>query len=168
MHPLAAPGALWVLSRAGKVPRPPAGGRNLPQETGFLWWQGKEPFFLFLFLRGFRLCGGDQRAFRSPFGNLRPPCCGWKFPQEIRCFLAFPVSQGFASAEATKGLSGRPLETFGAHPVEAVGDHKNRFHAEGKGKNLYFLFLFLRRFRLCGGDQRAFRSPFGNLRSPPC
>ena len=22
--------------------------------------------------RGFRLCGGDQRAFRSPFGNLRP------------------------------------------------------------------------------------------------
>ena len=94
MHPLAAPGALWVLSRAGKVPRPPAGGRNLPQETGFLWWQGKEPFFLFLFLRGFRLCGGDQRAFRSPFGNLRSPCCGWEFPQGMRCFLAFSVSQG--------------------------------------------------------------------------
>ena len=27
---------------------------------------------IFLLHRGFRLCGGDQRAFRSPFGNLRP------------------------------------------------------------------------------------------------
>ncbi|HIR77572.1 MAG TPA: hypothetical protein IAD38_01090, partial [Candidatus Egerieenecus merdigallinarum] len=27
--------------------------------------------------------------------------------------LAFSVSQGFTSAEATKGLSDRPLETFG-------------------------------------------------------
>ena len=80
-------------------------------------------FFLFLFLRGFRLCGGDQRAFRSPFGNLRSPCCGWKFSQGMRCFLALPVSQGFASAEATKGLSGRPLETFG--PLAADGNfHK--------------------------------------------
>ena len=80
----------------------------------------------------------------------------------------FCFSGDFASAEATKGLSGRPLETFGAHPVEADGDHKKRSLAEGKGKSLHFLFLLLRRFRLCGGDQRAFRSPFGNLRGPPC
>ena len=34
------------------------------------------------------------------------------------------VSQGFASAEATKGLSDRPLETFG--PYAADGNlHKN-------------------------------------------
>ena len=82
MHPLAAPGALWVLSRAGKVPRPPAGGRNLSQGTDFLWKAGESPALLF-------------------------------------CF-----AKGFASAEATKGLSGRPLETFG--PLAADGN----FHKE--------------------------------------
>ena len=179
MHPLAAPGALWVLSRAGKVPRPPAGGRNLSQEIDFLW-KAKERTFISFF-----------------------------------CF-----SGDFASAEATKGLSGRPLETFGAHPAEADGDRKkidflrkareraftffsvsqeisplrrrpkgfpvalwkpsgptllkrmgpqkNRSLAEGKGKSLYILFCFSGDFALCGGDQRAFRSPFGNLRSPLC
>ena len=34
---------------------------------------------LFPFRGGFRLCGGDQRAFRSPFGNLRGfLCCEWR------------------------------------------------------------------------------------------
>ena len=101
MHPLAAPGALWVLSRAGKVPRPPAGGRNLSQETDFLW-------------------KARERAFT--------------------CFFCF--AEDFASAEATKGLSGRPLETFGAHLLKRMGIHKNRFLAEGKGKSLYILFCF--------------------------
>ena len=32
----------------GKVPRPPAGGRNLPQETDFLWMARKNPTLLFL------------------------------------------------------------------------------------------------------------------------
>ncbi len=32
----------------GKVPRPPAGGRNLPQETDFLWMARKSPTLLFL------------------------------------------------------------------------------------------------------------------------
>ena len=41
--------------------------------NGFLV-DGKEGGFLaFLCFAGFRLCGGDQRAFRSPFGNLRSP-----------------------------------------------------------------------------------------------
>ena len=65
-------GALWVLSRAGKVPRPPAGGRNLSRKTDFLW-----------------------------LARERPP-------------LSFCSAEGFASAEATKRLSDRPLETFGA------------------------------------------------------
>ena len=47
MHPLAAPGALWVLSRAGKVPRPPAGGRNLPQAIDCLWMARKRCFLAF-------------------------------------------------------------------------------------------------------------------------
>ena len=36
-------------------------------------WQRKEPILLFLLRRGFRLCGGDQGAFRSPPGPLRGP-----------------------------------------------------------------------------------------------
>ena len=63
----------------GKVPRPPAGGRNLPQATGFLWQARERPSFLLPFYGGFRLCGGDQRAFRSPFGNLRALAAkGWR------------------------------------------------------------------------------------------
>ena len=46
---------------------------KLPTRNGFLV-DGKEGGFLaFLCFAGFRLCGGDQRAFRSPFGNLRSP-----------------------------------------------------------------------------------------------
>ena len=68
----------------------------------------------------------------------------------------------------------RPLGTFprgestSSARRRAKPSTRNRFLMEGKGKSLYFRFLFLRRFRLCGGDQRAFRSPFGNLRGPPC
>ena len=61
----------------GKVPRPPAGGRNLPQETGFL-----------------------RRAME----------------RSLLSFFCF--AGGFASAEATKGLSDRPLETFGPFAVD--------------------------------------------------
>ena len=116
MHPLAAPGALWVLSRAGKVPRPPAGGRNLSQETHSLWRAGERALLFFCFL-------GD-----------------------------------FASAEATKGLSGRPLETFGS-PCSKRGCGRNSFL--WKARERAFL---ARGFRLCGGDQGAFRSPPGSLR----
>ena len=42
---------------------------------------------------------------------------------------------------------------------------RNRFLVGGKEKGFTIFFLFLKRFRLCGGDQRAFRSPFGNLRA---
>ena len=103
MRPLAAPGALWVLSRAGKVPRPPAGGRNLSQGTDFLWKAGENSALLF-------------------------------------CF-----AKGFASAEATKGLSGRPLETFGVPPLERDGGStKNKFYVEGRGKPRLAFFVTLR------------------------
>ena len=32
----------------------------------------------------------------------------------VLCVLILHVAEGFASADATKGLSDRPLETFGA------------------------------------------------------
>ncbi len=42
-----------------------------------------------------------------------------------RAFLVFSrVTEEFASAEATKGLSGRPLETFG--PFAAKGNLQQR------------------------------------------
>ena len=80
-------------------------------------------------------------------------------------FLAFSCFLGdFASAEATKGLSARPLETFG--PLLQRGGAKNRFLMKGKGKGLPCFFLFRREFRTCGCDQGAFRSPPGPLRGP--
>ena len=96
--------------------------RNLPQITDSLWRAGgKERCSFFLFRREFRLCGGDQRAFRSPFGNLRPFAASRNlYIKQLSCrrqekSLTFfsRITKGFASAEATKGLSDRPLETFG-------------------------------------------------------
>ena len=55
--------------------------------------------------RGNRLCGGDQRALRSPFGNLR---------SAHPCFLIFMLQGEIASTEATRGLSDRPLDPFGS------------------------------------------------------
>ena len=60
----------------GKVPRPPAGGRNLPTRSSFLA-QGREK---------------------------SPPCFS-------------RITKGFASAEATRGLSDRPLDPFGGPPI---------------------------------------------------
>ena len=231
MHPLAAPGALWVLSRAGKVPRPPAGGRNLSQGTHSLWKAGERAFLAFPVLQGFAPAGATRGLSDhplDPFG-AHPYIRGRNLSQGTRslwrageksftfffCFLG-----DFASAEATKGLSDRPLETFGAHPAEADGDRKKidflrrqgkepllsfpvsqelsplrrrpkgfpvalwkpsgptlvkrmgitkiDFMRKARERTFTFFFLFLRSFRLCGGDQRAFRSPFGNLRGPSC
>ena len=58
--------------------------------------------------RGNRRCGGDQRAFRSPFGNLRRR----NFWGCLR--LEFVVAGDFAPAGATRGLCGRPLDPFAA------------------------------------------------------
>ena len=157
-------------SSARRRAKPPTRNRFLAEGNG------KELTFFFLFRRGFRLCGGDQGAFRSPPGPLRGPSLyTWTKPPtrnrflvegRKRAYLSFPVSQrvsplrrrpggfpvapwtpsgpipiymdetshkkqipcgrqetglpffsritkGFASAEATRGLSGRPLDSFG-------------------------------------------------------
>ena len=109
----------------GKVPRPPAGGRNLPQETDSLWKAGNGPTFLF---------PASQRI--SPL-RRRPK--------------GFPIALWKPS---------------GAIPVEVNGSHKKWIPCGRQGKELFFLFPFLGRFRLCGGDQGAFRSPPGPLRGP--
>ena len=53
---------------------------------------------------------------------------------EGKAFLAFSCfTEGFASAEATKGLSDRPLETFG--PMQRTGfSTENGFFVEDEGK----------------------------------
>ena len=86
------------------------------QETGL-------PFFL-PYHKGFRLCGGDQGAFRSPPGPLRGPSLyTWTKPPtrnrflvegRKRAYLSFPVSQRVSPLRRRPGgLSGRPLDSFG-------------------------------------------------------
>ena len=124
MHPLAAPGTLWVLSRVGKYLVRPQADETSQKKLIPCGRQGKDLPFSF-------------------------------------CF-----TEGFASAEATKGLSARPLETFGALLLKRMGGSQvNWFLVDGK-EGGFLAFLCFAGFRLCGGDQRAFRSPFGNLRSP--
>src|SRR5699024_5611195 len=54
--------------------------------------------------------------------RTKPPTSNWFLVADKgKRFLAFPCFLGdFASAEATKGLSARPLETFGPILVEAL------------------------------------------------
>ena len=60
----------------------------------------------------------------DPFG-AHPYMRGQNLPRETNFLrqagngptFLFRITKDFASAEATKGLSGRPLETFGVHPL---------------------------------------------------
>ena len=61
---------------------------------------------VFIASRGFRLCGGESVALRSPPTPLR---------SAHLCGLIFIVAGGIAPAGATRGLSGRPLDPFGRH-----------------------------------------------------
>ena len=73
MHPLAAPGTLWVLSRVGKyLVRPQADETSHKKQIS---------------------CGRQEKGLPS-FSH---------------------ITEDFASAEATRGLSARPLDPFGAH-----------------------------------------------------
>ena len=65
--------------------------------------------------RGTRACGRESGALRSPPTPLR---------SAHPCFLVFIVAGAFASAEASRGLSVRPLHlfgtvTFGIRPILA-------------------------------------------------
>ena len=170
------------------------------KQTSLRQGKGNGPILTFPASQRIRLCGGDQRAFRSPFGNLRAPCCAWDLPQEIdflrkareRAYLLFFVSQrvspqrrrpkgfpvalwkpsgpllrtglatrnrflaqgkepsiffriteGFASAEATRGLSGRPLDPFGGLYSLQMGEicHKQQSLCGRQGKCLSCFFL---------------------------
>ena len=85
-----------------------------------------------------------------------------------RAYLSFYcITKDFASAEATRGLSDRPLDPFGAHPfMRGRNLSQETDFLQKAGKGATFLFLHRKGFRLCGGDQGAFRSPPGPLRGP--
>ena len=162
----------------GKVPRPPAGGRNLPQETDSLWKAGNGPTFLFPYHKGFRLCGGDQGAFRSPPGPLRGPSLyAWTKPPtrnrflvegRKRAYLSFPVSQRVSPLRRRPG--GFPIAPWTpSGPIPIYMDetsHKKQIPCGRQETGLPFFLPYHKGFRLCGGDQGAFRSPPGPLRGP--
>ena len=70
----------------------------------------------------------------------------WESPALLFCF-----AKDFASAEATKGLSGRPLETFGVPPLERDGGYKKWAFVESK-ENARLAFLVLHRVSLLQGN----------------
>ena len=60
-----------------------------------------------------------------------------------------------------------PWTPSGVHLLQTdETSHKEQVSCARQGKGPILLFPYHKRFRLCGGDQRAFRSPFGNLRTP--
>ena len=101
---------------------------------------------------GFRACGRDQRAFRSPFGNLRIHTL-WNA-------CKFGRLRGRFSCNPVKKCLFQPFEPRARMPGVQTVD---------KAWGLFFASRTLHAckhggFRACGRDQRAFRSPFGNLR----
>ena len=67
-------------------------------------------FFVRCDCRNRRFTGGKSRFLQEADGRK-----GIASAADELCGSAFDVAEGFASAEATKGLSDRPLETFGSH-----------------------------------------------------
>ena len=93
--------------------------------------------------RGNRLCGGDQRALRSPFGNLRIA---------LPCFLIFIAARG----NRLCGGDQRALRSpFGNLRIALP---------------CFLIFIAARGNRLYGGDKVAFRSPplTPSARTLPC
>ena len=122
MHPLAAPGTLWVLSRVGKYLVRPQADETSHKEQVPCGWQGKRGSLLFSVSQGFASAEATKGLSARPLETFGAHLLmrigfstrnGFLVDGKEKGLLAFSVSQGFASAEATKGLSGRPLETFG-------------------------------------------------------
>ena len=82
--------------------------------------------------------------------------------------IAVWVLEIFAVSQRVSPLGRRPKgfpvalwKPSGPTLLKRMGIAKNGSLAEGKGKRPFLLFPYHREFRLCGGDQGAFRSPPG-------
>ena len=157
----------------GKVPRPPAGGRNLPQETDSLWKTREEPSLYFPVLRRISPLRRRPGAFRSPPGPLRGPSLyAWAKPPRETNFLRkarkgptflFPVSQRISPLR--RRPKGFPVALWKPSALCcAWGIPQKTDSLWQAGKEPSLLFPYHKRFRLCGGHQGAFRSPPGPLR----
>ena len=144
MHPLAAPGTLWVLSSDGKYLVRPQAGETSHKKQISCGRQGKRAPLLFSVSQRVsplrRRPKGFPVALWKPSGPLAA-----KGRREEQLFCGRQgkgpsLLEGFASAEATKGLSDRPLETFGSHLLKRRGTTRNKFLVEGKGKEPFSLF----------------------------
>ena len=145
MHPLAAPGTLWVLSSDGKYLVRPQADETSHKEQISCARQGKGPTFFFPYRKGFRLCGGDQRAFRSPFGNLRVPL-QQKGVREEQLFCGRQgkgpsLLEGFRLCGGDQRAFRSPFGNLRRPPFEADGSHKKQISCGGQGKRAFLSFF---------------------------
>ena len=85
----------------------------------------------------------------------------------LLAFLCF--AEGFASAEATKGLSDRPLETVGALLLERIGFvTKNRILVEGRGKTLLSFLRIVKGFASAEATRGLSARPLDPFGGPLC
>ena len=152
MHPLAAPGALWVLSRAGKVPRPPAGGRNLSQETAFLRQAGKGPTFLFPVSQRVspqrRRPGGFPVAPWTPSGPIPIYAVSYTHLDVYKRQLLCPA-QGSVPLQALRAL-GRKLPPAGGDALwSGISVRGDVYKRQGWNKRLSPLALLLAQTMEC-------------------
>ena len=148
--------------------RPPAGGRNLPQETDSLWKAGNGPTFLFPVsqrisplraTRGFPIAPGPLRGpsyMRGQTSHETKDSCG----RQEKGLPFFSVSQRISPLRRRPGAFDRPLDPFGAHPYmrgQNLPRETNFLRQAGKGST----FLSVSQsFASAGGDQRAFGRPW--------
>ena len=177
MHPLAAPGTLWVLSSDGKYLVRPQADETSHKKRISCGRQGKRAPLLFSVSQ--RVSPLRRRPKGFPIALWKPsgPLAA-KGRREEQLFCGRQgkgpsLLEGFASAEATKGLSGRPLETFGAHLLKRRGTTRDGFLVRGKRKEPFSLFSVSQEIsplrRRPGGFPIAPWTPSGNfyLRQSP-
>ena len=98
-------------------------GRSL-ERKGNLWqlllWKGPRGDFASADAR-FRLCGGDQRAFRSPFGHLRPPLISSIEPKRWQVAAALSAAVTTTKQQETAlNLQAEPTKKKGTSQTSAA------------------------------------------------
>ena len=174
MHPLAAPGTLWVLSRVGKyLVRPQAGETSHKKQVSY-GRQGKGLYYLFSVSQEIsplrRRPGGFPLAPWTPSGPILICVGKTSHEKQTSCRrqekalpFFFPYRKGFRLCGGDQRAFRSPfgnLRPFAAHG----GFHKKQIPCGRQEKSLPGFFLFRGKFRLCGGHQGAFRSPPRPLR----
>ena len=119
------------LKTADKMHRSGRGSMLLWSRGRFVCWQSILPYHFAnhaLYAckrRGFRLCGGDQRAFRSPFGNLRAhtllKCLQARPPLVFSSWRAHESASSFAAVKGRGSMEPRPLCLGSGTPFQPLG-----------------------------------------------